>query len=139
MVSGSQVSSDASELSTVGSNYSSQIEGLASSWKGASFDSISSQAQEVVSGFLDAVKSQMESFASACDLYQQYSDAKAAYEVAAQNYNTAVANDDQAAMNSYAYQRRQNQEKMEKLKKEILSALQSCSSPTLTANAVSGS
>ena len=137
MVSGGQVKSDASVLSTVGSNFTSQIEGLASSWKGASYDSISSQAPQVVSEFFDAVKTQMESFASACDLYLEYTNAKAVYETASSNYNKATANNDSGAISSYGSQMSQAKEKMEKLKKEILSALSSCSSTTLTADAVS--
>lgn len=137
MVSGGQVNSDASVLSTVGSNFTSQIEGLASSWKGASYDSISSQAPQVVSEFFDAVKAQMESFASACDLYLEYANTKAVYETAVSNYNKATANNDSGAIGNYATQMNQAKDKMEKLKKEILSALSSCSSTKLTAESVS--
>ena len=91
MVSGGQVRSDASSLSTFNSNYISIIDGLASSWKGSSFDSINSQSQQVSSEFVNTIKGQMEAYATACDLYADYVNSKTNLGIAQSNYNTAVS------------------------------------------------
>ena len=76
MVSGGQVRSDASSISSSCSNYNSEIEGLASSWQGSSYDNLKAQGQKVSDEVLSTIKAEMEAFASACDLYEEYKECK---------------------------------------------------------------
>ena len=137
MVSGGQVRSDASSLSTFGSNYTSFIEGLASSWKGSSFDSLNTQSQQVSSDFFNSIKSQMESFAAACDAYEEYANYKTNLGIAQSNYNQAVANNDSSSANSFSSQVREYSRKMDTLKGQIESDLAAAASPKLEASPIS--
>ncbi len=137
MVSGGQVRSDASSLSTFGSNYTSIVEGLASSWKGSSFDSLNSQSQQIPSEFVSTIKSQMESFATACDLYEEYKENKTNLGIAQSNYNQAVSNNDSSAANSYASDVNTLTSKINTLKGQIESSLASAASSKLDATRIS--
>jgi len=122
MVSSSTASSDANRLSSIGTEYTSAIDGV-SSWQGDSFDSLSSQSQSVVSSFIDVVKSQLESFASACSSYESYKSYKEAYDTASGKYNAATGE----AKKAYATEMETFSGKMTTYKNEIMSALSSIS------------
>lgn len=137
MVSGGQVQSDAGSLSTVCSSYSSEVSGLGGTWKGSSYDSLVSQSQQISTDGLNTIKSQMDAFASACDLYVEYETCKKNISIAQSNYNQAVANKDSAAANSYSSQVSSYQSKLESLKSQIQSYLASASSGKIEASRIS--
>ena len=118
MVSSSVASSDASSLSSIGTEYTSAIDGV-SSWQGDSFDSLSSQSHSVVSSFINVVKSQLESFASACSSYESYKSYKEAYDTASGKYNAATGEEKDA----YAAKMKELSKQMTTYKNEIMSAL----------------
>ena len=137
MVSGGTVNGDASTLKSYLSNYQSEIDGLGSNWIGPSHDHLQSIASEFVSEY-NQIATQMASFASACDLYQEYETTKTSYNTAVSNYNTAVTNKDSNAMTTYGNEATTLSTKMKELKAKIEEALNSAKSPTLTATSNSG-
>lgn len=62
-------------LSDMG-DYSSSIESLSGSWKGASHDKLEEQATSFASRFKDSLENHFNSFAEACDLYKKYEEEK---------------------------------------------------------------
>ena len=134
MVSGGTVLSALSSLESNLNNYNSQISSL-SSWKGASHDNLVSKAEEFASSYLSAIQGQMNSFASACDLYNEYEEVKRSLAVARSNYNTAT--DDYK--NQYAGQVSSFQSKLDSLKGQIEGLLASASSPSLASSSTSTS
>ena len=137
MVSGGQVRSDASSLSTYGSNYSSLVEGLSGSWKGNSYDQLNSQSQMVLSDFVTTIKGQMEAYATACDLYEDYINNKNNLSIAQGNYNQAVANKDASAANTFSSQISQFNSQMSTLRSQIESNLAAAGSSKLEATRIS--
>ena len=75
MVSSGQVNSDSSSLKTLFTQYDGYISELSSCWTGASHDNLAAKASEFSSSYLSSLQSQMTSFASACDLYEDYKKA----------------------------------------------------------------
>ena len=131
MVSGGQVNSDSSSLTSILSEYDSKISSLSSSWKGASHDNFQAKASEFSSQFSSAIESQMTSFATACDLYEKYIVAKENVEISKSNYNLAVSNDDAANASLYSRNISEFTEEMNSLKSQIESNLQSAASSSL--------
>lgn len=136
MVSGGQVRSDASSLSSYCSNFTSEVSGLGGTWQGSSFDSINSQCQQVVNEGLNTIKSEMEAFATACDLYIEYKNYKSQLSTAQANYNQAVANKDTASANSFSSQIQSYENKISSLKTQIESSLASASSGKVEAKSI---
>ena len=97
MVSSGTVNGDLSSINSVLSNYSSQISGLAGSWKGTSHDSIISKAEAFVSEYTSAIENGMTAFASACDKYEEYKSYKDALKAAQSNLSQANSLNDSAA------------------------------------------
>ena len=138
MVSGSTVNGDASTLSSYLNSYKSSISDLASNWKGASYDNLSSKAEAFVSEFESAIQKEMSAFASACDLYEEYKQYKSELESAKSNYSRAVASGDSSSASSYNSKVSDCESKISKLKSEINSYLQTASSTKLQATSISG-
>lgn len=92
VVNGGTVRSDANSLKSYLNQYRSEIEGLDSSWKGPSHDSLVPQMEEFLAEY-EAIISQMESFAEACDLYNTE------YEVASQRRDQYIAASNRATRN----------------------------------------
>lgn len=136
MVSGGTVTGDLSSLSSALSNYTSQIDGLSSGWTGPSHDNLSGKAGEFVSEYSGALSSAMESFASACDLYLEYENAKKCYDTSVSNYNKAVANNDNANIGKFQSEMNTYSKQMEEHKKQILSLLSTASSTKLEAASI---
>lgn len=137
MVSSGTVNGDLSTLKSHGSSYTSTMEGLSGSWKGASHDSIQAKAEEFISEFIGAIEGEMSSFASACDLYEKYKTLKDSIPTLESNYNTAVSNKDINSANSYAAQINSARTEMASLKSQIEAALAAASAQKLTATATS--
>ena len=132
MVSGGTVTGDASTLKGYLDKYQGEVDGLDANWKGSSHDHLQSIATEFVSEYT-GITTQMASFASACDLYQEYEQTKTSLSTAESNYNTAVSNKDSSSMTSYGNQVASFKTKLNELKAKIEEALNSAKSPTLTA------
>ena len=92
MVSSGTVTSNLNEVTTNFTNYSNLVNDLQSNWQGASYNNLRSKAEEFHSEYLGVISGQMNSFASACDLYVQYMNAKTSLASARGSYNNAVAN-----------------------------------------------
>jgi len=135
MVSSGTVNGHLNSTSTALTNYRSNLDGLSGSWKGPSYDNLSSKADEFLSEFRSIIEKQMTAFASACDAYEQYINEKNAYNSALASYNNAIANNDSNA-NSYLAEANEHKANIEKLKNEIQSLLQQASSPSLSATAI---
>ena len=153
MVSSGTVHSDLSSISSSLSNYSSETGSLAGSWKGPSYDSFSPKAEEFVSEYKSALESCMNAFATACDLYLEYKNAKDNMKIAQDNYgkatdyyNRAANCNDSAGMSKAKSDMNQAKTEidkytkiMEEKKVQIEANLQSASSVKLTASSSSSS
>lgn len=125
MVSSGQVNSDSSSLKTLFTQYDGYISELSSCWTGASHDNLAAKASEFSSSYLSSLQSQMTSFASACDLYEDYKTTKQNISIAESNYNTAVTNKDSSAASRYSNEISELKAKLNNLKIQIESTLQS--------------
>ena len=96
---------------------------MGSSWKGMSYDNLNSKASQFSSEFSSSITSQMNSFATACDLYAKYQETKAALATARSNYNSAVSAKDNSSASSYSSQISQLQNDLQNLKTQIVNAL----------------
>lgn len=134
MVSAGTVKSDSSTFLGYMSNYQTEIEGLTSSWKGPSFDNLQTKASEFISEY-KAIVTQMDSFATACDLYTQYDMAKQNYNISVDNYNKAVASNDTSSLSKFQNDVNTYSSQMNSYKAQIQEALNAAATPTLTANA----
>jgi len=72
MVSGGTVISDLNTMNNYFNSLSTEVSGLSGSWKGASYTNLSSKVEEMVSKYSGVISSEMNAFASACDLYVEY-------------------------------------------------------------------
>lgn len=133
MVSSGNVNNDAGSITSALSKFDSAVNETAGTWKGNSHDNFSSKATSFSSEFSGALKNQMSSFASACDLYEQYKTAKSNYETAQSNYNTAVAADNKSDASNYSSQMNSYKNEMDSLKTQIESALSAVTSVKLEA------
>ena len=132
MVSSGTVTSDASNLEQYLNSYKSEMSGLEGSWKGPSYDSISSQAESFASEY-NAVVSQMNNFAKACSEYEAYIKLKATIAQTESDRANASAE----AKASYDSPLAQMRTDLETRKNNINTYLSSASSPSLNATPVS--
>lgn len=133
MVSSGTVSESLNSLNTIAGSYSSEINGLTESWKGPSYDSLTSQAETFVSDYISTIATQMNAFATACDLYEQYKTAKYNLEVSEGNYQKAVSANDNASANEFAAAITTYNTLVNQLKSQIEAQLTSAASDKLTA------
>ncbi len=124
MVSSGQVSSDASSLKSLFTQYDGFIGTLGSSWKGISYDNLVAKANEFSTAYSSSLQSQMSSFASACDLYESYKTTKQSIATAEANYNNAVYNKDNSAASRYSSEISELKTRLSNLKTQIESTLQ---------------
>ena len=136
MVSSGQVNSDLSSIKSNLANYDSFIGEMASSWKGMSYDNLNTKASQFSSEFSNSITSQMNSFASACDLYEKYVDTKAALATAKSNYNSAVQANDSTSASSYSAEISRLQNELQSLKGQIESALAAVTGVRVEANPI---
>ena len=134
MVSSGTVNSDASSLTSILNQYSSEISGLSSTWTGPSHDNLVSNAETFTSEYASAIAGQMSAFASACDLYSQYQTAKSNYNISVDNYNRAAANNDTSYLNSFQNDINKYSNEMNSLKNQIESYLSTARATKLEAS-----
>lgn len=123
MVSSGQVNSDLSSIKTCLSNYDNFIGEMSSSWMGMSYDNLVAKANEFSSEFSSSISSQMNSFATACDLYEKYRETKTALSTARSNYNAAIQAKDNSAASSYSSEISRLETKLQSLKSQIENTL----------------
>ena len=138
MVSGGQIGSVASDVSSAFSSLKGYISDLQGAWEGTSYDNLISQIDEFTGEFESVVSTQLQSFQEAVNLYSQYKTAKNNYQISESNYNMAVANEDGEYVNRYTIDMQKYKAQMETLKSQITAALQNASSPQLEATSISG-
>lgn len=126
MVSSGVVSSDSDELRQLESNYMSRIEEL-SSWKGDSHDNLVNKCSEFDSD-MQQVAGQINSFASAVSLYENYKQVKDNYNSYASAYNQSISNKDNSLASQYANKMSECQSKMTEYANKINNALAAASS-----------
>jgi len=127
MVSSGTVNSDLSSFNNSMTAYDNSIDSLNGSWKGPSYENLNSKAKDFFNEFKNALQGQLSAFASACDLYEQYINEKNAYLSALSSANSDPNN------SSYSTAASEHKANMERLKQQIEAALQSASSPSLSA------
>ena len=139
MVSSGNVRSDLSSINSCLSNYSSTVNNLSSSWKGFSFDSLSSQSEGFVSEYKSVLEGEMNAFASACDLYVEYKKTKNYLNNSQRNYDEAVKYNQTADISRFQTEIDKYKSTLENLKGQIESNLERASATVLTATSISGS
>jgi len=130
MVSSGTVNGDLSSVSSCIDQFSSCVSGLSGAWQGDSFNNFQSEVSKCCSTFLSALKGQMSSFASACDLYIQYEETKKSLASARSSYNSAKAED----KSKYSSQVSSLQTKLDELKGQIEGLLGSASGSSLASS-----
>ena len=138
MVAGSAVQSDFNSLKEALNRYSNEINGLSSSWTGSSHDNLVSKSEEFLSEYLSTIQGEMDSFAAACDLYEDYKNVKTSLSQARSLYNQAVSNNDSANIQKYNSDISLYDKQLTDLKSQIESNLASASAATLSAISLSG-
>ena len=133
MVSSGTVLGNLNTLKSIGSNYSSEIEGLSGAWEGSSHDNLVTQSESFISEYISAIASQMNAFANACDLYEQYKTAKENTEISESNYQKAVAQNDTSSASQFSADITRYQNEANQLKSQIEAQLSAASSTKLTA------
>ena len=135
MVSSGQVNSDLGSIKSFLSNYDNFIGEMASSWQGMSYDNLKAKASQFSSEFSSSISSQMNSFATACDLYVRYQETKQALATAKSNYNSAVQSNDNSSASSYSSQINNLQSELQNLKTQIEDTLASVTGIRVEASA----
>ena len=124
MVSRGRVNSDASSLKSLFTQYDGFIGELGSFWTGPSHDNLAAKAAEFSSSYSNSLQSQMTSFAAACDLYENYKSTKQSISIAESNYNSAVSSNDTSAASRYSSEVSELKARLDNLKTQIKSYLQ---------------
>ena len=121
MVSSGTVLSHLGEVTNQFTKYNNVINDVHGNWQGASYDNLRSKSEAFSSEYLGVVNNQMTSFASACDLYQQYIDAKNSLAAAQNSYNSAASRGESTS--SYQSEINRLTSEIARLKQEIISTL----------------
>ncbi len=136
MVSGGKVSGDLSSIQSEFSSYSSATSGLSGSWSGPSFENFLSKTDDFISEFSSAIVGEMESFADACNLYEEYEQARKNLEICQGNISQAKAAEDSSGVSEWSAKASSYQDQINSLKPQIEAALVAASSTKLEASAV---
>lgn len=139
MVSSGAISGISSDISSGFSELNSYLSELSGSWKGSSYDSLISQAEEFAGEFESVISSQLQSFQEALEAYDKYKRAKNNLKTAESNYSMAIQNEDGEAVNRFQNDINRYRSEMNSLKATINSALTSASGPQLEATSISSS
>ena len=123
MVSSGTVLSNSHDLEQAAANYMSQIEELASSWKGLSHDNLATKAEAFYLE-MQEITGQLKAFAEAVDLYESYAKLKEQYLSVVNTYNNQVRySDDQSAISEYRRAISDYESKLKELEISIQDAL----------------
>ena len=88
MVRSSEVMIDLDLFKNYMDSYDEAINGLEGNWSGTSYNSLITKFKEFSSEYKDTISSEMEAFANACDLYEEYKITKENLSIAKANYNS---------------------------------------------------
>ena len=138
MVSSGTVSENLNTAIQSLSKYNSIVSELDGSWKGNSHDNFVSKANSFYSEYSSGLNTCMSSFAEACNLYEQYIQAKRNLEICNSNVSQANSVNDKSAASSWSSKASEYQTEMNSLKGKIESALSSAKSVKLEASSFSG-
>ena len=133
MVSGGTVRQEGTNVANIFNTYSTETSGLSGSWEGLSYDNMVTITEDFISEFQTTVTEGIESFATACDLYEQYQKTKqekeeysSKYYEFKDKYNSASNDEDNSNAGYYKRKRDEYQdlyyeakEKLEELKQQI--------------------
>lgn len=136
MVSSGQVSGDRSSFLSALSDYDSKIGELEGIWKGDSYNNLTSKAKSFSSDFSSAISNQMNEFASACDLYENYISEKRNLEHAQSQYQNAVNSKDNDMKSFWSGKISTGQSNMNSLRGQIQSKLASVTSVKVDATSI---
>ena len=126
MVSGGTVTGDLSSVKNNMTKINSEITGLSGSWKGSSYDNLVSKLDQAITEINGILESEMNAFASACDLYQEYEQTKSLLSSA------KSSSDPNTSSQADSYQRKLNE-----LKSQIESLLSTAGATTIQSSAAS--
>lgn len=146
MVNSGQVNGDKENLSSAQTSFNSTVDGLSGSWQGPSYDSLTSQAKSFSDDLFPTINSQMEAFANACDLYEDYEKLKKELASAEDSLSTARSNAkaaeeatgkyDGSIVSSWVRKIRELNAEKERLKSDINAALVKAAGNEITAAAL---
>ena len=148
---GSNVISVLDTLKSYSSKISAEMDNLGNQWVGVSHDSIYSKVENMLSEYNSTISSQMEAFANACDLYNEYlknknllANAEKNMAIATENlnransaHNTSVAQSAANTYRQYSEAASNYRSQISSLRQQISSLLSNASSPVLDATSVS--
>ena len=138
MVSPSLITGEASNLSNAIKNYTSIIDELSSSWKGISYDNLSSKASDFVSKVASII-SQMSAFASAIEVYKNYKNTKDNYDKNISTYNNEIRfSDDPNIIKQYLMYFNETEQEMKNMANQINNYLSEASAFTMEATSLNG-
>ncbi len=123
MVSGSAISTDRDLVEKNLKNAKKALNSLDGSWEGESQKALTEKFNEFY-GEVKNVLSDMDSFKTAVDLYEEYEEVKSAKATAKDNFDAATTD---AAKEKYRGEYKELKEKLKSLEKQIKSALNSIS------------
>ena len=139
MQAGSVATGDASTITSTLGNVESQVNGIASSWNGPSYDSFSSKFSAFISEY-KPIADQLTKFGAACDDYIKYEEKKNLIKTKQAEYDSenAKTGDDrnQSLINSLAQEIATLNQEVLDLKTSITNNLSDASSPKLQATAL---
>ena len=136
MVSSGKVTANLNTITTALGKYTSTISDLSSSWKGDSYNNLSSKASEFISDAEGKITKGMTAFANACDAYEEYLKLKEDlkdYQNKLSNAQKADSeeNDMSSKINHYKNMVSDTKTKIENKKKEIKNYLSTASGTRL--------
>lgn len=134
MVRSSEVMIDLDLFKNYMDSYDEAINGLEGNWSGTSYNSLITKFKEFSSEYKDTISSEMEAFANACDLYEEYKITKENLSIAKANYNSASSIGDVSKANSYSSRISEYTTNINNLKSKINSYLEIASVSKLSAS-----
>lgn len=127
MVSSGVVNGDKDSAISALGNYNSSLQALDGSWSGDSYSNLMTKAEEFLTEFKSTIEGGMSAFATACDLYVEYTETKRKISEL-----SAIAGNNKEKQYDYEREIAALQEKLNRLKQEIEASLQSASSTSLS-------
>ncbi len=132
MVSSGKVNSDCSTITSTLNNYKSALSSLSGDWKGASYNNLSSKAEEFIADAQSNISKSMEAFATACDEYERYLKLKEELKDLEAKLSNAQSkhseeNDMSSTINHYKHKINNTEDQLNALKKQIKAHLSTAS------------
>ena len=136
MVSSATIQGDSSTLQEMFSSYSSCVDSLKDQnvWSGKSQKNFVEQAEKFLNEFVNPMKSQLSTFATAVDNVKEYNSLKTKYAIAEKAYNNAIQSDDGDRVRSTLVEKTSISQKMNSLKQKINSQINEVASLKINTN-----